>query len=73
MAVIETTARAPMGAISVYKIVSALESVVIAARNWRDAERTYTQLSSLSREQLDDIGLDGVDLRRLGADLARRR
>ncbi|MEC9434002.1 MAG: DUF1127 domain-containing protein [Pseudomonadota bacterium] len=61
----------PRGAVLIHSIVCAAEALVDAARVWNARRRTSMELSKLSRSQLADIGLEGVDLDDFAARLRR--
>ncbi len=73
MSMIRTARPAPFGAISVFRAVNLAERALRAVRAWVIAERTRTELSRLSPEQLRDIGLGERDLSEVAEEIARRR
>lgn len=62
MATTYTTPAAPFGAITVYRITSALTGVADRVRAWHDTRRTVKALRGLNARQLDDIGLTPADV-----------
>lgn len=60
------TASAPLGAITVHRVVNALSAVVDAFRAWNETRRTVAALRRLSPSQLDDIGLTTADIEKFG-------
>ena len=72
MAVFENVRPAPFGAVSIHRAVVAFDNVVTAFRRWNETRRTVAALRSLSPAQLNDIGLEGVDLVQFAETLPRR-
>lgn len=72
MAVFETVRPAPVGAITIHRAVVALDNVVAVIKAWNQRRRTLAALRQLSTAQLNDIGLDGVDLADFANSLVRR-
>lgn len=66
MAAVETTRRAPYGAITTYRAINALSNAVMVFQAWNDARVTRKALSKLSDRELDDIGLCRGDLDSIG-------
>lgn len=64
MATFETTRPAPFGAITTYRVLSAIDSVRMAVVGWRNSRQTYAALSRLSDRELNDIGLLRADIER---------
>ena len=62
MAAQMTTRPAPLGAITVYRIVSFFSSVGTMLSAWNDARITRNSLETLSDHELDDIGLCRGDI-----------
>ncbi len=60
------TAVAPLGAITVHRVVTALSGVVATLRAWNDTRRTLVALRALSAAQLDDIGMTPRDVENFG-------
>ncbi len=58
MAIIETSRPVPFGAVSTFRIVSAIESAVDGVVSAYRAHKTEKALSGLSYAQLSDIGLE---------------
>ena len=73
MAALPATQTAPFGAITLYRAVSALESLVTPLVRWNAARRTEKVLSGLSDRQLNDIGLVRGDIARISADMLSYR
>ncbi len=65
MAAIETTRRAPFGAITTYRFVQVLDRAIAAVAGWNDARMTRKALELLSDRELDDIGLCRGDIDRI--------
>jgi len=64
---------APFGAISVFRLVNAVEGVALSlGRAWRAAQ-TRRALARLSAHELADIGLAGAELDAVARALAARR
>ncbi len=57
---------APMGAITLFRVVDAIDHAFHAVVAWRRARATRLALSALSNDQLQDIGLERAEI----ADLA---
>ena len=66
MAAFETSATAPMGAISTQGILKFVATHVDALRGWNDRRVTRKALYSLSDRELDDIGLCRGDVELIG-------
>jgi uncharacterized protein YjiS (DUF1127 family) len=66
MAATETSRAAPLGAISTFRFVEAVEGIFASAAAWNDARVTRKALSRLSDRELDDIGLCRGDIEMLG-------
>jgi uncharacterized protein YjiS (DUF1127 family) len=62
MAAIETTRRAPFGAITTYRITSVFDRAISAVADWNDARVTRRALDKLTDRELDDIGLCRGDI-----------
>lgn len=58
MALYTTTRPAPFGAISTFRIVNAVETVVRKTAEWNRTRQTKSQLSKLSDWELSDIGIE---------------
>ncbi|MEM6933815.1 MAG: DUF1127 domain-containing protein [Pseudomonadota bacterium] len=56
------TPRAPFGAISTFRVTRIVADIISDFRGWADRRRTYAELSALSPEMLEDIGLTRADL-----------
>jgi uncharacterized protein YjiS (DUF1127 family) len=66
MAAFETSATAPMGAVSTQGILKFVATRVEAMRDWNDRRVTRKALSNLSDRELDDIGLCRGDVELIG-------
>lgn len=71
MSVHEYSRSVPFGAITTWRLVSLAERALLAATKWRNARATAAVLSSLTNQQLADIGLHRGEIRTLAARLAR--
>ncbi|MCL5778512.1 DUF1127 domain-containing protein [Limibaculum sp. FT325] len=60
-----TQTTLPLGAITLYRVVSGLSEAISRVQAWRDARRTAQILSGLSTRQLEDIGLTRADIETL--------
>ncbi|OSQ52435.1 DUF1127 domain-containing protein [Marivita geojedonensis] len=58
-----THPAAPMGAITVLRVVDSILSLKAAVVAWNEMRITRKQLLNLSEDQLNDIGLTLSDLR----------
>ena len=58
-----TNTDAPMGAITVFRVVNSILNFKDAVVAWNEMRTTRKQLLKLSEEQLNDIGLTLADLR----------
>jgi uncharacterized protein YjiS (DUF1127 family) len=67
MAAIETTRRAPFGAITTYRAIQGVSNVFGAFSAWNDARVTRAALGKLSDRELDDIGLCRGDIEMISA------
>jgi uncharacterized protein YjiS (DUF1127 family) len=56
---------APFGAISIFRAVQGVSSMIVAVSAWNDARVTRKALSKLSDRELDDIGLCRGDIETL--------
>jgi uncharacterized protein YjiS (DUF1127 family) len=70
MAAIDHAAYAPASPFA--GLTGSISSVARAVRTHLAYRQTLNSLSSLSRRQLDDIGLDGANLEVLARDMANR-
>lgn len=66
MAAIETSRTAPLGAISIFRLVQVADRATATLRNWNDARITRKALGKLSDRELDDIGLCRGDIEMIG-------
>jgi uncharacterized protein YjiS (DUF1127 family) len=62
MATIETSRRAPLGAVTTYRAVQGATSVLASLAAWNDARVTRKALGRLTDRELDDIGLCRADI-----------
>lgn len=62
MALSQNTRTAPFGAISTYKLVSAIEAAPRAVQAWNTRRKTKAVLSKLTNRELEDIGLTRGDV-----------
>lgn len=72
MSVTETNNAAPLGSITAFRFVAAVERARDAFAAWRGARATERTLLALSDKQLSDIGLHRGDISALADTLARR-
>lgn len=72
MATFETTRPAPFGAVTTFRIVSALDNVRNSISDWNAKRMTRISLNSLSEHELNDIGLCRGDIDTLTAASAGR-
>ena len=66
MAATVTSAPAPLGAISVYRVVQSVDRSFRAVSAWNARRMTRKVLHRLSNRELDDIGLCRADIEMLG-------
>lgn len=66
MAAYETSRPAPFGAISIFRAVQGLGTLVDRVVGWNDARVTRKALSKLTDRELDDIGLCRGDIEMIG-------
>lgn len=66
MATYETSNTAPLGAITVFRMVQSLSNAGAAFKGWNSARITRKALSKLSNRELDDIGLCRGDIDLIG-------
>ena len=59
-----TATAAPLGAVSTYRIVTAILSLKAAVLHWNESRATRNALGALSEAQLADIGLSRSDINR---------
>jgi len=62
MATFETTRPAPFGAVTVFRAVSALSTLLEGFGEWNSQRATRKALSKLSVHELNDIGLSPADV-----------
>ena len=62
-----TTANihAPLGAVTVLRVVDAMTSVKTSIVEWYEARETRKALARLTDAQLDDIGLSRADIAKI--------
>lgn len=66
MANYETSRTAPLGAITVFRLVQSVGNVASTIQAWNSARVTRKALSRLSNRELDDIGLCRGDIDQIG-------
>ena len=66
MAAFETPRAAPLGAISIFRLVQGFGGIFAALNSWNDARLTRKALGKLSDRALDDIGLCRGDVEMIG-------
>jgi len=66
MAATMTSRPAPMGAITVYRLVQSLTQVAHSFQTWNAGRVTRNALGKLSARELDDIGLCRGDIEMIG-------
>ena len=66
MAAYVTSAPAPLGAISVYRVVQSVDHSIHVLSTWNTRRATRNALHKLSNRELDDIGLCRGDIDLLG-------
>ena len=66
MATYETSRTAPLGAITVFRMVQFITALVTAFSDWNSGRVTRKALSKLSSRELDDIGLCRADIEMIG-------
>ena len=66
MATYETSRAAPLGAITVFRIVQFVSATATAFQTWNSGRVTRKALSKLSNRELDDIGLCRGDIEMIG-------
>ena len=66
MAAFETSRTAPLGAISIFRLVQSFSTVASTIRGWNDARITRKALGKLTDRELDDIGLCRGDIEMIG-------
>jgi len=62
MATFETTRPAPFGAVTVFRAVSAVDTLREKLIHWNNKRSTQAALSKLSSYELNDIGLTIADV-----------
>jgi uncharacterized protein YjiS (DUF1127 family) len=66
MATYETSRTAPLGAITVFRMVQSVSNVTGLFQVWNSGRVTRNALSKLSNRELDDIGLCRGDIDLIG-------
>jgi len=66
MAALETSRAAPLGAISIFRLVPGFGGVFLSFGAWNNARMTRNALGKLSDRELDDIGLCRGDIEMIG-------
>jgi uncharacterized protein YjiS (DUF1127 family) len=66
MAAFETTRPAPLGALSIFRVVNGVGGMFATLGKWNDARITRKALGKLSDRELDDIGLCRGDIDHMG-------
>ena len=66
MATYETSRTAPLGAITVFRMVQFISGPATAFKDWNSGRVTRKALSRLSNRELDDIGLCRGDIEMIG-------
>ena len=66
MSTFETSKSAPMGAVTVFRMVQLLSGSAAAFQTWNSGRVTRKALSKLSNRELDDIGLCRGDIDMIG-------
>ena len=61
-----TSRPAPMGAITVFRLVQSVSQVANALQTWNSGRVTRKALGKLSSRELDDIGLCRGDIEMIG-------
>lgn len=62
MAMIETSTRLPLGALTVHRVVSAVDAALAQVARWIEVRRTVELLNQLDDHRLDDLGLTRADI-----------
>ena len=62
---------APLGSVTIFRVVAAVERLIAATAAWRNARATERELRSCRDEQLDDVGLFRGQIADIADDLAR--
>ena len=66
MAPYDTSRTAPLGAITVFRMVQSVSTAAAGFQTWNAARITRKALSRLSNRELDDIGLCRGDIDLIG-------
>jgi uncharacterized protein YjiS (DUF1127 family) len=72
MSVYEVNRQVPLGSVATFRVVSLVDSAIVAVRAWRAARATEKTLFELSDAQLADIGLHRGAIGEVAEALARR-
>lgn len=72
MPITGTRIAAPFGAITLHRLVAAIEAAPDRLRRWRRARATAAALAGLSDHELADIGLTRGQIDAVAASLAAR-
>lgn len=67
MAMIETSTRLPLGALTAHRVVSVVEAIVTPLLRRMEVRRTVDLLSELDDHRLDDLGLTRGDIETFAA------
>jgi uncharacterized protein YjiS (DUF1127 family) len=63
MTIVTTARPLPLGAVTVFQVVSFFDSAMASVSNWIVTRKTRNALMAISDKQLDDIGLTRADIR----------
>lgn len=66
MAAYESSAAAPLGAVSIFRSVQLFSGMFATVAAWNDARVTRKALGRLSDRELDDIGLCRAEVNMIG-------
>ncbi len=66
MASYETSRAAPLGAVTIFRMVQSVAHTVETLKAWNSARITRKSLNRLSNRELDDIGLCRGDIELIG-------
>ena len=61
MSIATAQANAPLGAVAIYRLTNVLEMYADKLVAWNNARLTRKVINQLSKQQLDDIGLNRGD------------
>lgn len=65
MAIIETSRAVPFGAVSTFRIINMFDAAISAAVQAYRTHKTEKELHGLTNAQLEDIGLERANIRRV--------